>query len=263
MDTRLAGSPTVPIAVSLPDVYADLLCRQNVNMGRVLSTIRVFLCCTLSLALPVSANATDLPVAILHTQGGVWVNGKEVPDSTAIFPGDTLQTQAGSAANLDSEGSTVLLKPDSVATQQRNFLTLDHGSVSVSTGSQFRVKVRCLDVVPVRPEWTQYEVTDVSGKVDVVARKNDVNIDHESNRAQTSKPEPPNPEASTRATVREGEEKSKDESEACGAAERPGGAGSTLSPKWIYAGAGGAAAIVLLLLGGGGGKKPNVSPSTP
>ena len=231
-------------------------------MGRVVRIFRILLCWGLSVALPLCANATDLPVAVVHAQGGVWVNGKEVPDATAIFAGDTLQTQAGAAASLDSDGSTILVKPESVVTMQKNLLTLDHGSVAVGTARQFQVKVRCLDVVPVQATWTQYEVTDVSGKIDVRAHKNDVNIDRESGRIK-SRPEVASGE-SNHATVREGEEKSQDESETCGAAERPGGAGSTLNAKWIYAGAGGAGAIILLLLlGGGGGTKPSVSPSSP
>jgi hypothetical protein len=233
-------------------------------MGRVVRTFRILLCWCLILMLPHSVIAADLPVALLHAQRGVWVNGKEVPDSTAIFAGDTLQTQAGAVASLDSEGSTILLKPESVATLQHNYLTLDHGGVSVSTATQYRVKVRCLSVVPVVQDWTQYDVTDVSGKLDVAARKKDVNVDHGAARAKSSQPDVSNPETSSQATVREGEEKSHDESEACGAAERPGGADSTLNAKWIYAGAGGTGAIILLLLlGGGGGKKPSISPSSP
>ena len=234
-------------------------CTDKFNMGRVARIFRFILCWTLSLALPVAVSATDSPTAILHSQGGVWVNGKEVPDSTAIFSGDVLETRAASAASLDTEGSTVLIKPESVATFHGDFLTLDHGSVSVGSAKQFRVKVNCLTVVPVQAEWTQYDVTDVSGRVNVAAHKHDVNIQHESAQREPASV----PEQSGNATVREGEEKSHDESEACGAAQRPGGAGSTLNAKWIYEAAGGAGAIILLLLHGGGGGKPSASPSTP
>jgi hypothetical protein len=260
---QVSRSSRVPIDASIPGGYDGLWCARNINMGQVVRIFRILLCWSLSLTLPLCLNAADLPVAILHAQSGVWVNGKQVPDSTAIFAGDTLQTQAGAIASLDSDGSTILLAPESVATFQNSFLTLDHGSVSVGTGRQFRVKVRCLNVVPVRAEWTQYEVTDVSGKIDVAARKNDVNIDHDAGHTKPSQPDASSPQ-SNEATVREGEEKSHDESEACGAPERPGAAGSTLNAKWIYTGAGIAGGIILLLLlGGGGGTKPSVSPSSP
>jgi len=232
-------------------------------MGRVVRVFKVLLCWSLSLLLPVHATATDVPVAVLHAQGGVWINGKEAPDTTAVFAGDTVQTQPGAVASLDAEGSTILLKPESVATFQHDFLTLDHGSVSVGTGRQFRVKVRCLTVEPVRAEWTQYEVTDLTGKIDVAARKDDVNIHNQGRVTKASTTEVAGSDSSGEGTVREGEEKSRDESEACGAAERPGSAGSTLNSKWLYAGAGGAGALILLLLGGGGGGKPSISPSSP
>ena len=69
--------------------------------------------------------------AILHAQGGVWINGYEARDSSAVFPGDLLETKPGSAANLNLDASTVLIQPESVVKLQTNLLELDHGSVSV------------------------------------------------------------------------------------------------------------------------------------
>ena len=37
--------------------------------------------------------------------------------------------------------------------------------------------VNCVTTVPVLKEWTQYEVTDVNGSVQVAARKDDVNVE--------------------------------------------------------------------------------------
>jgi hypothetical protein len=54
------------------------------------------------------------PSAILHAQGGVWVNGYEAKDSAAVFAGDLLETRPGFSANLTLEGPAVLIQPESV-----------------------------------------------------------------------------------------------------------------------------------------------------
>jgi hypothetical protein len=196
--------------------------------------------------------------AILHTQGGVWVNGYEARDSSAVFPGDLLETKPGSSANLSLDGSTVLIQPESVAKLQTNLLELDHGSVFVGTSKSFKVRVTCLTVVPVLNEWTQYEVNNLNGNVQVAARKNDVNVEREMNHRKPS----PETEGSQGSVVHETEQKSFDESQICGAAAPPVGAGTSLSTKWIVAGAAGAGLIVCVLLCRGGGKSP-LSSSTP
>jgi hypothetical protein len=199
--------------------------------------------------------------AILHTQGGVWVNGYEAKDSSAVFPGDLLETKPGSTANLSLDGSTVLLQPESVAKLQTNLLELDHGSIFVGTSKSFKVRVNCLTVVPVLNEWTQYEVNNVNGNVQVAARKNDVNVDREMNHRKPS----PETESSHSASVHETEQKSFDESEICGAAAPPVGASTSLNAKWIAAGAAGAGLLVcvVLLCRGTGGGKPVLSTSAP
>lgn len=195
--------------------------------------------------------------AILHTQGGVWVNGYEAADATAIFPGDVLETKPGFSANLSLDGSTVLVQPESVAKFQGDLLVLDHGSVSVGTSKRFKVRVNCLTAVPVLTEWTQYEVTDTNRTVLVTARKLDVNVEREMGRGKPS----PETEASRETTVHEGQQGSYEESEVCGAPPRPRGAGTIMEPKWIAAGAGGVGVLIWLLVHGGG--KTPLSTSQP
>ena len=73
-------------------------------------------------------------------------------------------------------------------------------------------------------------------------------------------------DASQHASVHEGEQKSYDESEICGAPPQPSSAGSGISPKWIAAGGGGAGLLICLVLhcfGGSTPTKPAVSQSSP
>jgi len=201
------------------------------------------------------------PVAIIHTQGGVWVNGSEARDATAIFVGDVLETKTGFSATLNLEGASVLLQPETVATLDDGVLVLDHGSVSVGTNIGFRVRVNCLTVVPVLKDWTQYDVTDLNGTVQVVASKKDVNVERTVNRRKPGAES----ENAQGGTVHEGEKGNYEESQICGAPARTTGAGSMLSPKWIAVGGAGTAGILicLLFLCQGNGGKQSISPSAP
>ena len=198
------------------------------------------------------------PAAILHAQGGVWVNGSEAADSTAIFVGDLLETKPGFSASLTLDGSTLLLQPESVVKFEQGQLVLDHGGVSVGTGKSFKVKVNCMTVTPASSGWTQYEVTDVTGTLLVAVKKQDVKVDRAG-----SAPETPGGPA---AIVREGEQKSYDESNLCGHREQPTSAASRMNPKWIAGGAAGGGLLLCLALhcfGGGSQPKPSVSPYAP
>jgi len=224
------------------------------------SFIRIFVCWALVVMLPLSLLG-QTPAAILHAQGGVWVNGYEANDSSAVFAGDVLETRPGFSANLTLEGSAVLIQAESVTKFQGDWLELDHGRVSVETSKSFQVRVNCIKVVPIANEWTHYEVTNVNGTVQVAARKNDVNVEIEGAHRKPSV----ETAGSQDGSVREGEQRNYDESQLCGAPPRPTGAGSALSPKWIAigaGGAGGAGVLIWILVHGGGGSTP-VSPTQP
>lgn len=181
---------------------------------------------------------------ILHVQtGGAMVNGYEAADSTAVFPGDELQTNPTSPASLSLDGATVLLQPESVGKLQNNLLELDHGAVFVGTSKGFKVKVNCLTVTPVHEAWTQYQVTNVNGNVQVDARKDDVYVE----RAADLKKPSPDSTTSRQSVVHEGEQKSFDLSGICGAPP-PTTAGSSINPKWIAAGGAGVVGIVICVL---------------
>jgi hypothetical protein len=155
----------------------------------------------------------------------------------------------------------VLLQQETVGKLQADEFELDHGGVSVTTSRSFKVRVNCLRVVPVQNDWTEYDVTDVNGTVQVAARKLDVNVQ----RVNRHKPGEENPLQQEQGSVHQGEQRSYRESDVCGAAESPHPA-TSLNGKWIAIGAGGAAGtglVLCLLLCTGGGKQTPISNSQP
>jgi len=247
----------------LPQRHYDLvntlwkLVRGMSVPGMSASFMRIFVCWALVGMVPLSLLG-QTPAAILHAQGGVWVNGYEANNSSAVFAGDTLETRAGFSASLTLDGSAVLIQPESVTRFQGDWLELDHGRVSVETSKSFQVRVNCIKVVPVANEWTHYEVTNVNGTVQVAAHKSDVNVQIEGAHRKPSV----ETAGSQGGSVHEGEQRNYDESQLCGAPPHPTEAGSALNPKWIAIGAGGAGVLIWILVHGGGGSSP-ISPARP
>jgi len=231
----------------------------EINLGVSVSGLRNFISWVMVLLFPLSLAAADTGSAVVHSSGGVLVNGAEVADSTAVFAGDLLETRPGFVANLDAEGSSVLIQGESVVKFQGNYLVLEHGSVVVGTSILMSVRANCINLKPISNDRTQFDVTDLTGKVEVAAHKNNVNITQGGALRKTSSQSSPQS-----ATVHEGQQATRDETTACGAAPRPEGAGNALNTKWLEIGGGVAGgAVILCLLLCKDPKPSNVSPSQP
>ena len=176
---------------------------------------RNLVCVTMVVILPATLYSQNPDAAMLHAAAGVQLNGNAAPASSAIFPDDLVQTPKKAAAKIDAAGSTALVAPDTLVQFEGNQLFLEHGTVQVTTSTQMTVRVGCVTAIPVIAGWTQYDVTDVDGKVTVAAHKSDVNIETRKSGA-TAKPEAARSE---KVTVREGEQATRPEK--CGAAIQP------------------------------------------
>lgn len=211
----------------------------------------------LMIAITPASLLAQTPSAIVHTQGGVWVNGYEAKDASAVFSGDVIETKPDFSATLNLEGSSVVIQPESVVKFQGDAVELDHGGVSVETSRSFKVLAHCITVIPVANEWTQYDVADLNGSVQVSARTKDVNVKWEHAEGKKSIAQ----NAEQQGTVHQGEQKKYNESEICGVPLRPNAA-ALPNPKWIAAGAAGAGLLIWGVIHGGGNHPP-VSASTP
>lgn len=193
---------------------------------------------SLIIFLPASLLGQENAGAMLRTNGaGVLVNKNAVPDTTALYRNDLVETPKQGSARIESTGSSADINPESMVVFHGDELVLDHGSLSVNTNRGLRVRVGCLTVTPVNPaDWTHYEVLDTDGKVTVSARKSDVYIDAKSRNLQQAKQDA----KSDRSIVRETEQKTREEH--CAAADPRQMTGTTkaiLNSAWAVS-AGGA-----------------------
>lgn len=126
---------------------------------------------------PATLMAAD-PGAMLHAKGPVLLNGNPVPaNASAIFPGDSVETQPESAADINASGLGVVVLPDSLLKFEDNAIAVDHGGVSVVTSKSLVVRASDVTVTPVVAASTEFELTNVKGVIEVAARKADITVD--------------------------------------------------------------------------------------
>jgi hypothetical protein len=198
---------------------------------------------------PVWVTAAN-PGGMLYTAGVVLRNGQVIPDASALFPGDLLETNSRSGARVQELGTNVIILPTSLVEFHVPTLSLEHGSLSVATSHGVSVSVGCMTVVPISTAWTQYEIIDVNGSIKIAARKNDVRLDilaHGKTLKDVS--------TAQDGTLREGEETTRQESDGCKEVKTkkesgavPSASGGILSSeyaKWIAIGGVGGLGVFL------------------
>jgi hypothetical protein len=141
-----------------------------------MSAFRTMVGCVLVLIVPALLFAADQPAAMLYSHGTASLNGNSITSSSAIFSGDLVQTNADSAANIDASGSIVMVLNDSLVQYQDNAVKLEHGGVTISTSKLLTTRAGDVTVSPANSVWTEFEVKDVDGTVQIAARKGDLII---------------------------------------------------------------------------------------
>jgi hypothetical protein len=203
--------------------------------------LRSVICWILITITPASVVAADVDsgAAMLYGKGPVWLNGKPLPRSSAVFPGDLIQTQPESLATLDASGSGVIVFQDSMVRFQGNTVSLEHGSVSVATSKGMVALAKNITVTPASQAWTEFEVADSNGTVQVVATKGSVNVNC----------------GKTTANLSEGQQTTPDDSGNCNnkkkrkaAAAPVSGTGSFLTDPYVLGGAVIAGGLIVCLL---------------
>jgi hypothetical protein len=140
------------------------------------TALRSVLSVGLALLLPGQLLAADTASAMLYANGSAWINGSEVPKSAALFAGDMVQTPPESTAHLSTRGSSVMVLSDSLVKFDGPAVEIEHGAVRVTTANGLATRAGEVTVTPAANSWTEFQVTDVDGRVQIAANKGDVTI---------------------------------------------------------------------------------------
>jgi hypothetical protein len=195
--------------------------------------LRKILSCMMVVIIPAALFAADSDLAMVYSNGNTWLNGSSLPKSSAIFSGDLVQTATGSVAKVNASGSSLIILSDSLVQFEGNAVKLEHGGVAVSTSKTMATRAGDVTVTPAASVWTQFDVTNVDGQVQIKAEKGDLTVKDDAGTTTL---------AQGQQTTREESEpqqnnKNKKKRRAAGAA--PGAAGGALdSPLAIGIGTG-------------------------
>jgi hypothetical protein len=203
------------------------------------ATLRSVFCWGLIGLIPASLLGADSGAAMLYAKGTAWINGSTVPRSSAIFPGDLVQTQPNSLVHINATGSSVMVQSDSLVKYEGDAVSLEHGSVSVVTSKSMRTHAGEVTVVPVSDTHTRFEVTDVNGTVQIVAREGDVSVSQGTETTRLAQGD---------QTTRDDSENRKKRRRVAGGAAPAAGGGVLDSPYAIAVGAGAVGGVVLWVL---------------
>jgi len=114
--------------------------------------------------------------AMLTTAGHATVNGSDSPNSSAVFDGDVIATPIGAAATIDSQGSMVLVMPNSSVQFKGNAVDMGNGDVVVTTSKAMAVKVGKFTITPAAGQSAKFEVSHAAGMIVISARQGSLNI---------------------------------------------------------------------------------------
>ena len=134
------------------------------------------LSCVMVMIFPAALFAADPPTAMLYSHGTALLNGNSIARSSAVFSGDLVQTNGDSVANINATGSSILVLNDSLVQYEGSSLKLEHGGVTISTSKLLATRAGDVTVSPTASVWTEFEVRDVDGRVQIAARKGDLTI---------------------------------------------------------------------------------------
>lgn len=203
----------------------------------------VFLCCLLCVLVPAQLMGGEVATAMLYTNGSAWLNGIAVPTSGAIFAGDMLQTRG--EANIQATGSNVMVLTDSMVKFNGKSVEIEHGSVRVTTSRGLEAQAGDVTVRPAASSWTEFQVTDVDGRVQIAANKGDLMIQDDQGTTTIQQGQ----QTTRDDTSNEEKKKKKRRRGPAGGAAPAAGGGILSSPGAVYGGVvvtGGVAAWLLL-----------------
>ena len=119
--------------------------------------------------LPLATVMADVPGAMAYVQGKAKVNGRILANSAAVFPGDAIQTAAGSTVSLVLKGSSVLVPEESTVTYREKEVLLTSGKAQVRTAGNMSARVASFSVTPAAGKPAMFEVARRGSEVRISA----------------------------------------------------------------------------------------------
>ncbi len=119
--------------------------------------------------LPLATVMADVQGAMAYVQGKARVNGRVLTNSAAIFPGDAIQTPAGSTVSLVVKGSSVLVPQESSVTYGEQEVMVTSGSMQVRTAGNMSARVAAFTVKPAAGKPAMFEVVRKGSEVRISA----------------------------------------------------------------------------------------------
>ena len=207
------------------------------------TTLRNAFCWNLILIVPASMFAADSGSAMLYARGTAWLNGGSVPKTSAVFPGDLVQTKPDSVANINAAGSNVIILSDSLVKFEGTAVSIEHGSVTVATSKGMTTRAGDVTVSPTSNALTEFDVSDLNGTVQIVARKGDLSVS-DGNQTSTLA----QGEQTTRDDSQSDQDRKKKKRRGGGAAPPAAGGGILDSPVAIGVGAAAVGGLITWVL---------------
>jgi hypothetical protein len=207
------------------------------------TTLRNAFCWILILIVSASTFAADSGSAMLYARGTAWLNGSSVPKTSAVFPGDLVQTKPDSVANINAAGSNVIILPDSLVKFEGAAVSIEHGSVTVATSKGMTTRAGELTISPASNALTEFDVSDLNGTVQIVARKGDLSVSDGSQTSTLAQGE-----QTTRDDSQSDQDKKKKKRRGGGAAPPAAGGGILDSPVAIGVGAAAVGGLITWVL---------------
>ncbi|HEY4904617.1 MAG TPA: hypothetical protein VIH89_14180 [Candidatus Sulfotelmatobacter sp.] len=141
-----------------------------------MNIVREVVCCMMIAVLPASLLAADSGAAMVRPYGAAWLNGIAVQQSSAIFPGDLVQTSSSSALKIRTPGSSVTVLSDSAVKFGGREVSVEHGGVQMLTSKGMFARAGIITATPASSGWTEFELTHGNGTVQITALKGDLQI---------------------------------------------------------------------------------------
>jgi hypothetical protein len=141
-----------------------------------MNIVREVVCCMMIAVVPASLMAADSGAAMVRPYGAAWLNGIAVQQSSAIFPGDLVQTSSSSALKIRTPGSSVTVLSDSAVKFGEGQVSVEHGGVQMLTSKGMFARAGIITATPASSGWTEFELTHGNGTVQITALKGDLQI---------------------------------------------------------------------------------------